>query len=84
MTVRELKSLIRDSIYEIVDPDYGLELRHEAEASLKKSLKSKKRTSVEKVAATFMVVPEMNGTPCSSMLTCSYWMSTDAIYIHLP
>lgn len=51
MTVRELKSLIRDSIYEVVDPDYGLELRPEAEASLKKSLKSKKRTSVEKVAA---------------------------------
>ena len=51
ITVRELKSLIRDSIYEVVDPDYGLELRPEAEASLKKSLKSKKCTSVEKVAA---------------------------------
>lgn len=50
ITVRELKSLIRDSIYEVVDPDYGLELRPEAEALLKKSLKSKKRTSVEKVA----------------------------------
>jgi hypothetical protein len=51
MTVRELKSLIKDSIYEVVDPDYGLELRPEVAASLKKSLKSKKRTSVEKVAA---------------------------------
>ena len=50
ITVRELKSLIRDSIYEVVDPDYGLELRPDVEASLKKSLKSKKRTSVEKVA----------------------------------
>lgn len=49
MTVGELKSLIRDSIYEVVDPDYGLELRPEVEASLKKSIKSKKRTSVEKV-----------------------------------
>lgn len=51
MTERELKLLIRDSIYEVVDPDYGLELRPEVEASLKKYLKSKKRTSVEKVAA---------------------------------
>ena len=51
MTVKELKSLIRDSVHEVIDPDYGLELRPEVEASLKKSLKSKKRTSVEKVAA---------------------------------
>jgi hypothetical protein len=50
ITVRELKSLIRDSIYEVVEPDYGLALRPEVEVSLKKSLKSKKRTSVEKVA----------------------------------
>lgn len=50
MTVKELKSLIRDSIHEVIDPDYGLELRPEVEASLKKSLKSKKRISVEKVA----------------------------------
>ena len=35
ITVRELKSLIRDSIYEVVDPDYGLELRPDVEASLK-------------------------------------------------
>ena len=48
ITVRELKSLIRDSIYEVVDPDYGLELRPDVEASLKKSLKSKKCASVEK------------------------------------
>ena len=51
MTVREFKSLIRDSIHEVIDPDYGLELRPEVAASLRKSLKSKKRTSVEKVAA---------------------------------
>lgn len=50
MTVRELKSLIKDSIYEVVDPDYGLELRPEAEESLKNSIKSKNRTPVEKVA----------------------------------
>lgn len=53
MTVREFRSLIRDSIHEIIDPDYGLELKPEVEAPLIKSLKSKKRTSVEKVAGEF-------------------------------
>ncbi len=51
MTIGELKSLIRDTISELVDPDYGLELRPEVEETLRKSLKSKRRTSVEKVAA---------------------------------
>lgn len=51
MTIGELKSLIRDTIVELIDPDYGLELRPEAEEALRRSLKSKKRTPVEKVAA---------------------------------
>jgi len=51
MTVKELKSLIRETLQELVDPDYGLELRPEVEESLKRSIKSKKRTSVEKVAS---------------------------------
>ncbi len=50
MTVGELKTLIRDTIHEVVDPDHGLDLRPEVEASLRKSLKSKKRRSAEKVA----------------------------------
>lgn len=51
LTIGELKSLIRDTISEFIDPDYGLELRPEVEEALRKSLKSKKRTRVEKVAA---------------------------------
>jgi len=51
LTIGELKSLIRDTISELIDPDYGLELRPEVEEALRKSLKSKKRTPVEKVAA---------------------------------
>lgn len=51
LTIGELKSLIRDTISEFIDPDYGLELRPEVEEALRKSLKSKKRTPVEKVAA---------------------------------
>jgi signal recognition particle GTPase len=51
MTARELKSLIRDTIHELIDPDYGLELRPEIEEELRKSLKSKKRTPAEKVAS---------------------------------
>lgn len=50
MTVGELKTLIRDTVLEILDPDYGLELRPEVEEELRKSLKSKERIPVEKVA----------------------------------
>jgi hypothetical protein len=51
MTVRELRSLIRDTIHELIDPDYGLELRPEIEEELRKSIKSKKRTTAKKVAS---------------------------------
>ncbi len=51
MTVKELKSLIRDTLQELIDPDYGLKLRPEVEESLKRSIKSKKRIPVEKVAS---------------------------------
>lgn len=50
MTVGELKTLIRNTVHEVIDPDYGLELRQEVEEALRKSVKSKKRTPVEKVA----------------------------------
>ncbi len=50
MTVGELKSLIRDAVNELIDPDYGLELRPEVEEALKKSLESKERIPVEEVA----------------------------------
>jgi hypothetical protein len=50
MTVGELKALIRDTIYELIDPDYGLELRPEVEEALRESLESKERIPVEKVA----------------------------------
>ena len=41
MSVNEFKTIIRDSIYEIIDPDYGFELRPEVEEELKNSLKQK-------------------------------------------
>ena len=50
MTVEELKALIREIIAEVIDPDYGLELRPEFEEALKRSLKSKEKIPVEKVA----------------------------------
>lgn len=43
MTIGELKALIRDAINELIDPDYGLELRPEIEESLKESIKQKER-----------------------------------------
>jgi len=50
LTAEELKSLIRETIYELIDPDYGLVLRPEIEEALKKSIESKERIDVEKVA----------------------------------
>lgn len=50
MTVKELKKLIKDTVLEVIDPDYGLELRPEAEKELQESMKSKERIPVEDVA----------------------------------
>ena len=50
MTVRELKKLIKDTVLEVIDPDYGLELRPEVEAELQESMRSKERIPVEDVA----------------------------------
>ena len=43
MTVRELKKLIKDTVLEVIDPDYGLELRPEVEKELLESKKKKKK-----------------------------------------
>ncbi len=43
MTAGELKALIKDTINELLDPDYGLELRPEVEAELRESIQQKKR-----------------------------------------
>ncbi len=50
MTVKELKKLIKDTVLEVIDPDYGLELRPEVEKELQESMKSKERIPVESVA----------------------------------
>lgn len=50
LTVGELKTIIREAIYELIDPDYGLELRPEVEEALKRSIETKERIPVEKVA----------------------------------
>ncbi len=50
MTVRELKRLIKDTVLEVIDPDYGLELRPEVEKELQESMKSKERIPVEDAA----------------------------------
>lgn len=43
MTVRELKKLIKDTVLEVIEPDYGLELRPEVEAELRGSLKREEK-----------------------------------------
>lgn len=43
ITVGDLKALIRDVLSELIDPDYGLELRPELEKELRESMKQKER-----------------------------------------
>ena len=50
MTAGELKSLIKETVMEILDPDYALELRPDVEEELRESIRSKERIPVEKVA----------------------------------
>ncbi len=49
ITGKELKELIKDTVLEIIDPDYKLELRQEVEEELKESRESTKRIPVEEV-----------------------------------
>lgn len=49
ITGKELKKLIKDTVLEIIDPDYKLELRQEVEEELKESRESTKRIPVEEV-----------------------------------
>ncbi|MEI9478928.1 MAG: hypothetical protein WCO26_20490 [Deltaproteobacteria bacterium] len=41
LTTEELREIIRETIHEFVDPDYGLELRPEVEKSLRQSVRDK-------------------------------------------
>lgn len=43
LTVRDLKTLIRGVLSELIDPDYGLELRPEVEKELRESMKQNER-----------------------------------------
>jgi|GEM_PF-892125 hypothetical protein len=43
MTRSELQQLIREVIYEFLDPDYGLQLNPDFEESLKETMKQKER-----------------------------------------
>jgi hypothetical protein len=42
MTTAELKNLIKDTLFEVIDPDHGLELHAEVEKELLKSRKQRK------------------------------------------
>jgi len=50
MTLSELRNFIINTIYEVADPDYGLELRPEIEKELQQSLVSKTGISAEEAA----------------------------------
>lgn len=50
MTGKELKTLIKDTVLELIDPDYELELRPDVENELTESMRSTKRITAEEVA----------------------------------
>ncbi len=50
LSVEELKALIKEVLLEVMDPDYGLELRPEVEKALLESLDSRERYSLEEGA----------------------------------
>jgi hypothetical protein len=43
MTIRELRDIIRKTLNEFPDPDYGLQLRPAVEKDLEESLRQKER-----------------------------------------
>jgi hypothetical protein len=43
MTASELKKLIKDTVLEVIDPDYGFELRPEVEKELLESKRKKEK-----------------------------------------
>jgi len=50
ISVNELKNIIKETFYEIIDPDINHEISPEVKKELKDSLKSKERIPIEKVA----------------------------------
>ena len=46
MTIGELQDIIRKTLNEFLDPDYGLELRPEVEKDLEESMRQKGRGEV--------------------------------------
>ncbi|MGR3177193.1 MAG: hypothetical protein ACUZ8E_03945 [Candidatus Anammoxibacter sp.] len=50
MTAGELQELIRGPALELIDPDYGLELRSEVEEELEASIKSTERIPAKDLA----------------------------------
>lgn len=49
MTVGELKSVIRDTVLELLDPDYGLELREDFISKLESSISTPERIPFDTV-----------------------------------
>ena len=43
---KELKELLRETLEEFLDPDFGLELRDEVKHALEKSLKEKEKRNL--------------------------------------
>jgi CBS domain containing-hemolysin-like protein len=50
ISVNELKDIIKETFFEIIDPDHDSEISPEVKKDLSESLQSKKRIPINKVA----------------------------------
>ena len=50
ISVNELKDIIKETFYEIIDPDHDSEISPEVKKELSDSLRSKERIPMDKVA----------------------------------
>ena len=50
ISVNELKDIIKETFYEIIDPDHDSEISPEVKKDLKDSLRAKERIPVDEVA----------------------------------
>lgn len=50
ISVNELKDIIKETFYEIIDPDHDSEISPEVKKDLSESLRSKERIPMDKVA----------------------------------
>lgn len=72
ISVNELKNIIKETFYEIIDPDHDSEISPEVKKELSGSLRSKERIPMDEVAERLGLVEVLKGQ------STSYYKPTNA------